>query len=100
MIRRPARAALVAWVLFAFVVWNVVFDRVLVVAGRQYVAAAAAADVAPGPRPLAADWMLDAQRRALWAASAAAGGVLAVGAIPLVWVRRRSREADDRRLAR
>jgi hypothetical protein len=32
--------ALALWIVLALVVWNVVFDRVLVVAGRQYVHAA------------------------------------------------------------
>jgi len=38
--RRTARVAVALWIALAVVVWNVVFDRVLVVAGRQYVYAA------------------------------------------------------------
>ena len=37
--RRIARALWIAW---ALVVWNVVFDRVIVVAGRAYILAAEA----------------------------------------------------------
>jgi hypothetical protein len=45
-LRQPVRAARMArwlWIAFAIVVWNVVFDRVLVLAGRQYVHAATVA---------------------------------------------------------
>jgi hypothetical protein len=31
------RVAIVLWLVFAAVVWNVIFDRVLVLAGRRYV---------------------------------------------------------------
>jgi hypothetical protein len=37
------RAATWLWVLFAFVAWNVIFDRVIIDAGREYVRAADAA---------------------------------------------------------
>ena len=42
-LRQPGPAARLAralWIAWAIVVWNVVFDRVIVVAGRSYVAAA------------------------------------------------------------
>ncbi|MGC4082868.1 MAG: hypothetical protein QM736_12330 [Vicinamibacterales bacterium] len=34
--RRRVAAAIVLWLVFAFLVWNVIFDRVLVLAGRRY----------------------------------------------------------------
>lgn len=34
--RARVTAAIVLWVVFAFLVWNVIFDRVLVLAGRRY----------------------------------------------------------------
>ena len=37
------RLALVLWIAWAVIVWNVVFDHVIVVAGRDYIAAALAA---------------------------------------------------------
>jgi hypothetical protein len=43
---RPVRAAVTLWLVFAFTVWNVVFDRILVIEGREYVYAAAALVVA------------------------------------------------------
>ncbi len=83
-LRQPASAASLAralWIVWALVVWNVVFDRVIVVAGRRYVTAAyraAAAD--PSARPLDMDdWMRPAVTRGLWMASGAAGAILLVG---------------------
>jgi hypothetical protein len=38
--RRAGLIALVLWAVLAAVVWNVVFDRVVVLAGREYVYAA------------------------------------------------------------
>ena len=40
---RDARIAVALWIVWIVVVWNVVFDRIIVVAGRRYVHAAAAA---------------------------------------------------------
>lgn len=83
-LRQPVAAARLAralWIAWAIVVWNVVFDRVIVVAGRSYVAAsyrAAAAD--PTARPLNMDdWMQPAVARGLWLATAAAAVILAIG---------------------
>jgi hypothetical protein len=95
ILRRHA-LALALWTAFACVVWNVVFDRVLVVAGRQYVAAAVVADGASAPRPRLEDWMVSAQRRALGAATAAAAGVLACGVIPTGLLLRRARAAEHK----
>jgi len=57
------KTAAVLWVVFALVVWNVVFDRVLVLEGRRYVHAAAAAADAHQPYVLAEPWMRAAQAR-------------------------------------
>jgi hypothetical protein len=83
-LRQPIAALRLAralWALWAIVVWNVVFDRVIVVAGRSYIAAAyraAAAD--PTARPLNMDdWMQPAVTRGLWLATAAAAAILAIG---------------------
>jgi hypothetical protein len=78
--RGRIRLAVFLWLLFAFVVWNVVFDRILVVEGREYVYAAAVAASHSAPYVLAGPWMEAARSRAFWAATAAAGGVLAFGA--------------------
>ena len=81
-LRQPVRAARIAatlWVVWAVVVWNVVFDRAIVVAGRQYVRAAAMAAADGGPYARIDDWMRPAITAGLWSASAAAGAILIVG---------------------
>ena len=81
-LRQPVRAARIArglWILWAVVVWNVVFDRVIVVAGRTYVAAAGRAAADRAPRPNMDDYMRPAVTRGLWIASGAAGVVLLTG---------------------
>jgi hypothetical protein len=80
--RRPPgtpRAAVVLWIVLAIVVWNVVFDRVLVVAGRQYVHAATIAARASEPYLRIDDWMRPARARAVRTATAAALVILAAG---------------------
>ena len=83
-LRQPgpsARLARALWIVWAVVVWNVVFDRVIVIAGRQYVHAAASAAAAdPAAPPLNMDdWMEPAVRRGFVAATAAAGSMLIIG---------------------
>ena len=77
--RRLARVALVLWIVWAVVAWNVVFDHVIVVAGRQYLHAASEAARAGGPYARIDDWMRPAVRNGLWTASATALTILAVG---------------------
>jgi len=79
MARKGARLALALWIACAVVVWNVVFDRVLVLAGREYVHAATVAADGAAPYARINDWMRPALGRALWLASGAAGAVLVVG---------------------
>jgi hypothetical protein len=71
------------WIAWAIVVWNVVFDRVLVVAGRAYVYAAGTAANRGGPYLRIDDWMRPAVSRGLWAASLSAAAILAVGFVGL-----------------
>ena len=77
------RTATWLWILWACVVWNVVFDRVIIEAGREYVRVADAA--ADGSRPYAKieDTMRPARSRALWLATASAAGILLVGFVAL-----------------
>jgi hypothetical protein len=81
--RAAARIARALWTVWAIVVWNVVFDHVIVVAGRDYIAAASAAASTSAnahPHYLAMDdWMRPAVTRGLWIATAAAGTILVVG---------------------
>ena len=77
---RAARLARALWILWAVLLWNVVFDRVIVVAGRSYIAAAGrAAASADAPRANMDDFMRPAVARGVWMATAAGGSVLLVG---------------------
>jgi hypothetical protein len=78
--RTAARIARALWMACAVVVWNVVFDRVIVVAGRNYVAAVGRTGGAhAGPFLNMDDWMRPAVTRGLWIATAAGGLVLVAG---------------------
>ena len=48
MAMNRTRLAVALWIVWAIVVWNVVFDQVLVNAGRDYVRAAMAAVFSAG----------------------------------------------------
>jgi hypothetical protein len=81
-LRQPASAARLArslWIAWAIVLWNVIFDRVLVVAGRSYVYAAARAAKASGPYLRVDDWMKPAMTHGLWLASIASTLLLLAG---------------------
>src|SRR5688572_21295478 len=90
--RRPTvGAALALWFVLALVVWNVVFDRVLVLAGRQYVYAATQAARGSGPYLRVDDWMRPAVSRATRTASGAAVLILTIGVGMCAVAARRSR---------
>jgi len=99
-LRRPPTAARIArmlWIAWAVIVWNVAFDRVIVVAGRSYINAASLAAEGPPaggePRFLRIDdWMRPAVARGVWIASAAAGAILVTG---LLGVRAASRPSTS-----
>src|SRR5262245_40456121 len=85
-LREPTVAARVAralWLAWAVIVWNVVFDHVIVAAGRQYVAAAAESAAASRSRPAHFEnmdaWMRPAVRGGLWTASAASAAIATAG---------------------
>jgi hypothetical protein len=84
-----ARVAVILWIVWAVVVWNVVFDRMIVVAGRRYVHAAAVAARGNSGYARMDDWMRPAVTRAFWTASAAAAILLLVLLVALLWVRAR-----------
>lgn len=77
--------AVVFWIVLAVVAWNVVFDRVLIDAGREYVRTAADAAHASGPYARIDDYMRPAVPRALVLATSAAGVILAVGLAAFRW---------------
>jgi hypothetical protein len=77
--RRARQLAVSLWILWAIVVWNVVFDRVLVLAGRQYVYTASVAARESGRYLRVGDSMGPAIARGVRLASASALGILAAG---------------------
>ena len=93
--RPAARIARALWIAWAVIVWNVVFDRVIVVAGRTYVAAAGRAAAAPaGPFADMDAWMRPAVTRGFWIATAAGGVVLLIGLAAVSRVARRAHPTD------
>jgi len=81
------RVAVWLWVALAFVVWNVVFDQVIIDAGRHYIDIANASAESTGPYLNIEDTMRPARSRALWLATASAGAIAVVG----FWALRRPR---------
>jgi len=79
---RAARVACALWIVWAILLWNVVFDHVIVVAGREYIAAAeraAFSTTLPHHYENMDTWMRPAITRGLWTATAGAGLVLTAG---------------------
>jgi predicted secreted protein len=76
--RRTLRMAVALWIAWAVIVWNVVFDHVIVVAGRQFIAAAGEAAQGAGPYARMDDLMQPAVTRAFWTATAAAAVLLVI----------------------
>jgi hypothetical protein len=94
--RQAARIARVLWIVWAIVVWNVVFDHVIVVAGRDYIRAALRAAAVPGGAFANMDeWMRPAVTRGLWVATAAGAAVLLPGLIAVSRAGRRSDGANQ-----
>jgi hypothetical protein len=96
----PRRAGLIAvmlWTVFAVVVWNVVFDRVVVVAGREFVYAAYVAAASHQPYLRIDAWMPPAVARGVRLASYAAAAVLAVGGAAIALALRRETAASRHR---
>lgn len=82
--RAAVRIARVLWMVWAIIVWNVVFDHVIVVAGRQYIAAADRAALSrtlPHRYENMDAWMRPAVTRGLWTATAASGVVWIAGLV-------------------
>jgi hypothetical protein len=71
--------ALGLWIVWAFCVWNVIFDRVLVLAGRRYVYAAAVAARQSAAYVKVDDWMRPAVTRGFWMATAGGAVIVALG---------------------
>jgi len=83
-LRQPhtaVRLARALWIVWAVVVWNVVFDQVIVRAGRDYLGAVGRASAAHAARPNMDAYMRPAAARGLWIASAAGVLVLFTGLV-------------------
>jgi len=76
---RAVRVAAGLWIAWAVVAWNVVFDHVIVMAGRAYLSAAVHAARGAGPYARMDDWMRPAVTRGLWIASLSALALVVVG---------------------
>jgi hypothetical protein len=98
-LRQPGparRLARLLWIAWAVIVWNVVFDHVIVVAGREYIAAANRAAFAPTGQRRYENmdvWMRPAVTRGLRVATAAAGAIVVSG---LLLVRAAGASPSDR----
>ncbi|MEP7307156.1 MAG: hypothetical protein ABJA98_16715 [Acidobacteriota bacterium] len=92
------RVAVGLWIVWAVVVWNVVFDHTIEIAGRAYLRAAAMAAQAGGPYARIDDWMRPAAASGLWIATASAAGILAVGLVGVRVASAGSRRNAKRRL--
>lgn len=79
--RRAVRLAVVLWLVFAAVVWNVIFDRMLVLAGRRYSYDATVVFRTTGRYLLIDDVMRPATARAASTASIAAIGIVVVSLV-------------------
>lgn len=87
---RRVRVAALLWVVLAVVIWNVIFDRVVVLAGRRYAAAAARA-VASGAYLTIDDAMKPAVAHGVRVASAVAIPIALGGVLAVTWAFRRRR---------
>ena len=91
---RRTRLTAILWAVAAVVAWNAVFDRVIVLAGRQYIRAAVIADQAGHSLPIEG-WMHPAVVRAFWQATAVGVGVAILGYLA---VRRSARKQSEERI--
>ena len=78
-LRRSPRVAAALWLVLAFAVWNVVFDRILVLAGRRYTFAAVTAVQKGHDYVRIDDWMRPAAVHGIRIASLAALAIALVG---------------------
>ena len=94
---RNARVAVVLWIVLAVLAWNVVFDRMIVVAARLYIVAAKDAARNTDQFLLIDDWMPKAVERAFWTASAVGSGIATFGLGAIAWAVR-GRPASTQRI--
>ena len=83
------RVAVALWLVLAFLVWNVVFDRTLVLAGRRYSYAATVSFRQHGVYLRIDDWMRPAVAHGVRVASASAAAVASFGLMAVAFASRR-----------
>ena len=91
--RARRRAAAAAWAVFAFVVWNVVFDGAVLDAGLDYLTRQALHQQGLGPPVTIPQIMSRGIDRGARRATAAGGAVAACGAFG-IWLATRRRRAE------
>lgn len=91
--RRKVVVAVALWLLFAAVVWNVVFDRLIVLAGRRYSHDAYVLYRSTGRYLLINDVMRPAIAHAARVASAVAGSIAVIAMIAIRFAARARRHA-------
>ncbi len=89
--------AVILWLVLAFLVWNVVFDRILVLAGRRYSYAAAVAAREANAYVLIDDWMRPAVAHGIRVASLAGLSVAIFGLSAIAVASRLDRRRQNRR---
>jgi hypothetical protein len=95
--RRAVVVAVVLWVVFAVVVWNAVFDRMVVLAGRRYAYHAAMLYRTTGRYLLIDQAMRPAVAHAARVASLAGGVVLLAGVAMVGMAARREKQRSGSR---
>jgi len=94
-LRRSPRVAAALWLVLAFAVWNVIFDRILVLAGRRYAAAADAAAQHGHDYVRIDDWMRPATVHGLRVASVVALAIALFGLMAVAIASRVDRKRTD-----
>jgi hypothetical protein len=98
-LRRSPRVAAALWLVLALTVWNVVFDRILVIAGRRYAFAAVTAARSGHDYIRIDDWMRPATVHGVRVASLTALAIALLGLIAVAIasrVDRKRRNGDSR----
>jgi hypothetical protein len=90
LLDRRSRIALMLWCVLAFLVWNVVFDRVLVLAGRRFVHEASVVARQGGDYLLIDGHMRSAVVNGFRLANVSAAAILILAFVAIRGARRRS----------
>jgi ABC-type Fe3+ transport system permease subunit len=94
-LRRSPRVAAALWLVLAFAVWNVIFDRILVLAGRRYGAAADTAAQHGHDYVRIDDWMRPAIVHGVRVASVVALAIALFGLMAVAIASRVDRKRTD-----